>query len=348
MTLLYFVIILGIIVFVHELGHLITAKMFGVYCKEFAIGMGPKIKSWQKGETLYSLRALPVGGFVAMAGEEGVDIEEIPAERTIKGIAPLKRIIVMLAGIMMNILLAWVIFVGVFIYQGARSLPPQPIVAGVVSGSVAETAGFLAGDEIVKVSFSDGTSIVPKDFYEVITYTQLYTDEMIFTVDRDGANLTIKVTPLFNEKEGRYMIGLMLPQPIIEELSFFGAIWAGTEYIGTTINEIVNTLSRLVRGIGLSAISGPIGIYDVTDQQAQQGLLSLIVLTAILSVNVGIFNLLPIPLMDGGRVVITIAEMIIGKPINRQLEQALMTASVILVMGLVLFVTWQDILRLLG
>ena len=151
MTLLYFVIILGIIVFVHELGHLITAKMFGVYCKEFAIGMGPKIKSWQKGETLYSLRALPVGGFVAMAGEEGVDIEEIPAERTIKGIAPLKRIIVMLAGIMMNILLAWVIFVGVFIYQGARSLPPQPIVAGVVSGSVAETAGFLAGDEIVKV-----------------------------------------------------------------------------------------------------------------------------------------------------------------------------------------------------
>jgi regulator of sigma E protease len=348
MTLLYFVIILGIIVFVHELGHLITAKMFGVYCREFAIGMGPKVKSWQKGETLYSLRALPVGGFVAMAGEEGVDMEDIPAHRTIKGIAPLKRIVIMLAGIFMNILLAWVIFVGVFIYQGARSLPPQPIIAGVVSGSVAETAGFLAGDEIVKVAFSDGTSIVPKDFYEVITYTQLYNDQMTFTVDRDGANITINVTPLFNEEEGRYMIGLMLPQPVIEELSFFGAIWAGTEYIGTTITEIVNTLSRLVRGIGLNAISGPIGIYDVTDQQAQQGLLSLIVLTAILSVNVGIFNLLPIPLMDGGRVVITVAEMIVGKPINREFEQALMTASVILVIGLVLFVTWQDILRLLG
>jgi regulator of sigma E protease len=171
---------------------------------------------------------------------------------------------------------------------------------------------------------------------------------MVFSVDRNGVDLTIKVTPLFNEKEGRYMIGLMLPQPVIEELSFFGAIWAGTEYIGTTITEIVNTLSRLVRGIGLNAISGPIGIYDVTDQQAQQGLLSLIVLTAILSVNVGIFNLLPIPLMDGGRVVITVAEMIMGKPINQRLEQALMTASVILVMGLVLFVTWQDILRLLS
>ncbi|MBV1708409.1 MAG: site-2 protease family protein [Erysipelothrix sp.] len=348
MTLLYFVIILGIIVFVHELGHLITAKIFGVYCREFAIGMGPKVKSWQKGETLYSLRALPIGGFVAMAGEEGVDTEDIPANRTIKGIAPVKRIIVMLAGIFMNILLAWIIFVGVFIYQGARSLPPQPVITGVVSGSVAETAGFLANDEIIKVAFSDGTSIVPKDFYEVITYTQLYTDEMIFTVNRNGVNLTIKVTPLFNEDEGRYMIGLMLPQPVIEELSFFGAILAGTEYIGTTIGEIVNTLSRLVRGIGLNAISGPIGIYDVTDQQAQQGLLSLIVLTAILSVNVGIFNLLPIPLMDGGRVVITIAEMIIGKPINREFEQALMTASVILVIGLALFITWQDILRLLG
>jgi regulator of sigma E protease len=348
MTLLYFVIILGIIVFVHELGHLIAAKTFGVYCREFAIGMGPKVKSWQKGETLYSLRALPVGGFVAMAGEEGVDAEDIPANRTIKGIAPLKRIVIMLAGVFMNILLAWIIFVGVFIYQGARSLPPEPVIAGVISGSVAETAGFMANDEIVKVSFSDGTSIVPKDFYEVITYTQLYTDEMVFTVNRDGVDLIIKVTPLFNEEEGRYMIGLKLPQPVIEELSFLGAIWAGTEYIGTTISEILNTLSRLVRGIGLNAISGPIGIYDVTNQQAQQGLLSLIVLTAILSVNVGIFNLLPIPLMDGGRVVITVAEMIIGKPINRQLEQALMTASVILVIGLVLFVTWQDILRLLG
>lgn len=348
MTLIYFVLILGIIVFVHELGHLISAKVFNVYCREFAIGMGPKIKSWQKGETLYSLRALPVGGFVAMAGEEGVDVEDIPAHRTIKGIAPPKRIVIMLAGVFMNIMLAWVIFVGVFIYQGARTLPPQPIIAGIISGSVAETAGFQAGDRIVEVSFSDGTSIQPKDFYEVITYTQLYTDQMDFTVDRSGQTLSIKVTPVFNEKEGRYMIGLMLPQPIIEELNFFQAIGAGTEYVFTTIGEIISTLSRLIRGIGLNAISGPIGIYDVTGQQAQQGLLSLIVLTAILSVNVGIFNLLPIPLMDGGRVVITVAEMVIGKPINRQLEQALMTVSIILVMALVLFVTWQDILRLLG
>ncbi len=348
MTLIYFILILGIIVFVHELGHLISAKFFNVYCREFAIGMGPKIKSWQKGETVYSLRALPVGGFVAMAGEEGVDVEDIPANRTIKGIAPLKRIVIMLAGVFMNILLAWVIFVGVFIYQGARTLPPQPIIAETVSGSVAETAGFLAGDKIVQVAFSDGTSIKPKDFYDVITYTQLYTDQMEFTVDRNGQTFKIKVTPVFNEKEGRYMIGLMLPEPIIEKLNFFQAIGAGTEYVFTTVREIISTLSRLIRGIGLNAISGPIGIYDVTGQQAQQGLLSLIVLTAILSVNVGIFNLLPIPLMDGGRVVITVAEMLIGKPINRQLEQALMTVSIILVMALVLFVTWQDILRLLG
>ncbi len=348
MTLIYFILILGIIVFVHELGHLISAKFFNVYCREFAIGMGPKIKSWQKGETTYSLRALPVGGFVAMAGEEGVDVEDIPANRTIKGIAPLKRIVIMLAGVFMNILLAWVIFVGVFVFQGARTLPPEPVIAGTVSGSVAEKAGFQAGDEIMRVSFSDGTFIIPKDFYEVITYTQLYNDEMNFTVRRDGQNLNFKVTPVFNQEQGRYMIGLMLPQPVIEELSFFGAIWAGTEYVFTTITEIINTLSRLIRGIGLNAISGPIGIYDVTGQQAQQGLLSLIVLTAILSVNVGIFNLLPIPLMDGGRVVITVAEMVIGKPINRSLEQALMTISIILVLALVMFVTWQDILRLLG
>jgi len=346
MTIVIFIIILGIIVLVHELGHLLTAKMFNVYCKEFSIGMGPKIKSWQRNETMYSIRALPLGGFVSMAGEEGVDAENIPFNRTLKGIHPLKRIVVMLAGVFMNIVLAWIIFVGVFVIQGQRLMPPPPIIYGIVENSAAEQAGLLANDLIVKVTFSDQTSITPRNFYEIITFTNLYKDEMILTVERGNQTLNISITPRFNETENRYMMGLLLPPAEVVELNFFTAVLSGSEYVLTSIKDIFNTLTRLVRGIGLQAISGPLGIYDVTAQQAQQGILSLVVLTAILSINVGIFNLLPLPLLDGGRVLITVTEMILRKPINQKLEQALMTASIFLVLMLMLFVTWQDILRL--
>ena len=165
MTIVYFIVILGIIVLVHELGHLISAKAFGVYCKEFAIGFGPKIKSIQGKETLYSIRALPLGGFVSMAGESGVEFDNIDSSRTLKGIAPYKRIIIMLSGIFNNLVLAYLIFVVLFMIAGARNIAPEPIIAGIVQDSAAELAGFLENDRITALTFSDGFSVEPKDFY---------------------------------------------------------------------------------------------------------------------------------------------------------------------------------------
>lgn len=347
MTIIYFILILGIIVLVHELGHLITAKMFGVYCREFAIGMGPKVKSIQGKETVYSIRALPLGGFVSMAGEEGVDIEGMDPKRTLKGIAHWKRIIIMLSGIIMNMILAWVIFVGIFVYQGERALAPEPVIAGIVENSVAQQVGLETNDRIVRIEFHDGTKLVPKDFYEIITFTQLYGDHsMTYVIDREGTTLTYQIQPLFDETEGRYMVGLLLPRPQIVQLSFFDSIVAATETTFSSIRDIFTTLSRLIRGIGLGAISGPLGIYDVTAQQASAGILSLIALTALLSINVGIFNLLPLPLLDGGRVILTLVEMITRRPVNAKIEQALMMMSMLLVIALMVFVTWQDIVRL--
>jgi len=347
MDFIYFVIVLSIIVFIHELGHLIAAKTFGVYCKEFAIGMGPRIFSLKGKETTYSIRLLPLGGFVTMAGEEGIDVDDIPASRTIKGIQRYKRMIVMLAGIFMNILLAWVIFVGMYAFTGQVVLAPKPIVAGVVADSPASKAGFIYGDKIVKLTFSDGTVIVPKDFYEVVQYIQLYIDQTKFLVERAGKTVEILVTPEYIKAENRYFVGLKLPDATVKKINPIQAVGYGTSTLVSGVEDIFSTLSRLVRGIGLKSISGPVGIFNVTSQQAAQGLSSLIVLVGVLSLNVGIFNLLPIPLLDGGRVMLTAVEMITRKPLNPKLESFLLTVSAGLMIGLLILVTWQDILRLL-
>jgi len=345
-TFLYFILVLGVIVLIHEIGHLITAKLFNVYCKEFAIGMGPKLISRKFGETEYSIRALPLGGFVAMAGEEGVD-DNVPFERSILGIKPWKRMIVMLAGIAMNFVLAFIIFVGIYAYQGQAVEAPKPIIVGTVENSPAEKAGFLANDTIKKVSFSDGTSVVPKDFYEIITYIQMYTDTTTFLVERDGKELVISVTPEFIAEENRYYLGIEMPAATRVEITFLESFKYGAIEVANTVSSMVFTLTRLIRGIGLNAISGPIGIYQVTATQASYGLLNILYLMGLLSINVAIFNLLPLPILDGGRVVLTFYEMIFKKPMSKKVEQALMVLSIGLLLLLMAYVTLQDILRLI-
>ena len=153
-TLIIFILVLSVIIIIHEFGHLIAAKHFGVYCKEFSIGMGPVLVQKQGKETAWSIRALPIGGFVAMAGEEGEDEDDdlnIPYERTINGIKPWKQIVVMAAGAIMNILLAWVIFVGLTAYQGVVSVSNGAVISSVVEESAAEKGGLQAGDEIIYV-----------------------------------------------------------------------------------------------------------------------------------------------------------------------------------------------------
>lgn len=348
MTLIYFIVILGIIVFIHELGHLLVAKAFGVYCREFAIGFGPVLKKIQGKETVYSIRALPLGGFVSMAGETDVDVEDVDPSRTLKGIHPFKRILIMLAGIFSNIVLAFVIFVVVFTMVGKVNIPPEPVVAGVMENSASSLAGVQVNDRIVAITFQDGRVIKPKDFYEIINITQMISDPMVFTMERSGSEVDVTITPIFNEEENRYMLGMYLPQAQVKKIAWYESfIYAGIT-IGDSIKSLVVALGFLFRGVGLQSLSGPVGIYEVTAQQAEAGFSSLVVLTAILSLNVGLFNLLPLPILDGGRVVITIVEWIIGKPLNPKIENALITISMMMLLVLVLLVTWQDLGKLFG
>ena len=132
MAILYFIILLSVIIIVHECGHLIAAKCFHVYCGEFSIGMGPKLWAWKGKETTFTLRALPIGGYVAMAGEEGSEFEGVPHERTIKGVSHWKQIIIMLAGVIMNFVLAWLIFASIILINGSYNIAPKAVVGGVV------------------------------------------------------------------------------------------------------------------------------------------------------------------------------------------------------------------------
>jgi regulator of sigma E protease len=348
MTLIYFIVILGVIVFIHELGHLLVAKAFGVYCREFAIGFGPVLKRIQGKETLYSIRALPLGGFVSMAGETDVDSDDIEFSRTLKGIHPFKRILIMLAGIFSNVVLAFVIFVIIFGISGKVNVPPEAVVAGVVENSASEAAGVLANDRIVAITFEDGRIMEPKDFYEVLNVTQMVSQPMVFTMEREGTNVDLTITPVFSEEENRYLLGMYLPQAQVKDIAWYESfVYAGNTIV-ESISSLIMALGFLFRGVGLQTLSGPVGIYEVTAQQAEAGFSSLVVLTAILSLNVGLFNLLPLPILDGGRVVITLVEWIIGKPLNQKLENALISISMILLLGLVLLVTWQDLGKLFG
>lgn len=347
MTIIYFVILLSVIITIHEFGHFITAKMFGVYCNEFSLGMGPQILKKKIGETTYSLRALPIGGFVSMAGEADAQLDiEVPYERTIKGIAKWKQIIVFLAGIFMNMILAWVIFSGVILSSGSYALGPLPIIDGIIENSAAAEANLQKGDRIAAVKFSDGTEIYPDDFYDILTYTSIYHDEAVYTIERGNEQFEVALTPRYNEETESYLIGVMIPPSEVVSINLLNAGYYGFDYLADTAKEMFQTVVRLFKGIGLNQLSGPVGIYNATAQQASYGLKNYLLLIGLMSLNIGIFNAIPLPALDGGRVFLLLIEMIIGKPLNKKFENAIIMASFALFFALMIFVTFQDVVRL--
>ena len=164
LNLVVFILVLSAIIIIHEFGHLLAAKKFGVYCNEFSIGMGKVLFQRQKGETMYSIRILPIGGYVSMAGEEGTDVTDIPVERTIKGKKTYQQVIIMAAGAVMNVLLAWVIFIGVVMARGTVAGPAEPVISSIIPNTPAENVGLEVGDRIVKVTLPDGVTVYPETF----------------------------------------------------------------------------------------------------------------------------------------------------------------------------------------
>lgn len=340
-----FILLLMVIVVVHEFGHLITAKHFNVYCSEFSIGMGPALYQNKSNETVFSIRALPLGGYVQMAGEEGTDTTGVPYERTIKGIKTWQQVVVMGAGAFMNVVLAWVIFVGIVMARGSVAGPALPVLSGIIENSPAEKVGLQVGDEIVKVTLNDGTSFIPETFDDIVSRTQQNPqDRIILSVSRAGQITDYMITPEL-QRDGTYLIGIQGSSSVIN-IEWYEAFKYGTVAMGNSMMQIISALGNLFRGVGLEDMSGPVGIFKATSQITQSGATAFMTWLGLLSLNIGIFNLLPLPILDGGRIVIVLLEKLIGKKLSEKWETIIMMIGVALVVGLMIFVTWNDILRL--
>ena len=415
-TVIAFIIIFGALVLFHELGHLIFAKRAGILCREFAIGFGPKVFTHKKGETVYTIRLLPIGGFVRMAGEDPEMVEIKPGYRVgllfneenkvnkiilnqkdkypnarvievehadieheliiigyVEGeeeerlqtfaispsaelvedgvgtlIAPYdrqfasktlgQRAMAIFAGPMMNFILAFIVFVIIGILQGIPS--NEPTLGKLTPDGAAIAAGLKEHDIVHSVNDAEISSW--SDVVEIIRDHP--NKELQFLIERNGEEKVIPVTPKIQVDEGKEIGIVGVYQPT--EKSPLKAVTNGAKETYLWTKEIFSMLGKLVTGqFSFDSLSGPVGIYVSTDTVAKSGIYYLMKWAAILSINLGIMNLLPIPALDGGRLMFFAVEAVRGKPVDRQKEGMVRFIGFALLMLLMLVVTWNDIQR---
>lgn len=335
MRILLAVVLFLLLIVFHEFGHFIVAKKSGIKVNEFAVGMGPLIYSKEKGETTYSLRAIPIGGYCAMEGEE----DESNDPRSFDNAPAFKRFLTILAGPVANLIIA----VLVFTIVGGISGVVTTEVSDFIEDSPAKIVGIEKGDEISKLNgqeISDFTEIskVVNDFYKDKDFEK----EINVEVKRDGKDLDFNFKPKV-EAENVY-IGII---PARRTPGFFEAIALGFKETGRNIKMIFTILGRLFTGkLALGALSGPVGVLKELGNQAQSGLANLLYFLAYISVNLAVFNLLPIPALDGSKLLTSAIEMITGKKINKKLEEKITMVGFFILLGLILVVSIKDIINL--
>lgn len=413
-TLLAFIIIFGALVFFHELGHLIFAKRAGILCREFAIGFGPKVFTYKKNETQYTIRLLPLGGYVRMAGEDAenieikpgyrvglilndegnvtkiilnhkdkfpnihlVEVESIDLEHELKlsgyeegtedtlrsfsiereavimengvesQIAPYdrqfpskslgKRAMTIFAGPMMNFVLAFLLFLIIGLFHGIEV--NNPTLGKLTEDGPAIAAGLQTGDLVKSVA-----GVHVSTWVDVQKNIQKHPDKEIeFVVVRDGKTLSIPVVPKEVTREGQ-KIGIIGVYPPVEK-NVLKAIQYGFVQTYFWTKQMFIILGNLITGFTINSLSGPVGIFKSTELVAQEGIFMLIKWGALLSINLGIMNLLPLPALDGGRLLFFLVEFLRGKPVDRQKEGIVHFIGFALLMLLMIVVTWNDIQR---
>ena len=346
-TLLLFIFILGIIVLVHEFGHFIWAKHFKVHIYEFSIGMGPIIYTHKgKDKIDYNIRAFPIGGFVSMAGEVYQDNEKIKKDKFLCNKPWYARLIILVAGVVNNFLLA-LILLFVFASIWGRT-PIKPTISKVLENYPAAKSGIKAGDTITKIN---GHKVKSWDQAQILLYYKNNKDYYTFEVEHKNKMKDVyKVTPVKEKdeetKEERSIFGFT-----IGEASGNKGLFKNLKYAFQKFNSVIDSMTLTIKGlftgkISLNALSGPVGIYKVVDEGKKAGIASIIYIIAFLSMNVGLINILPFPAFDGGRVLFLAIEKIKGSPVNSKIENTFHTIGFILLMILMIYITYRDILKL--
>lgn len=335
------VLMFALIVLIHELGHFLAARFFKVRVNEFAIGMGPKLFGIQKGDTLYSIRALPLGGFCAIEGEGGDSYEE----DSMMSKKPWQKFIIFIAGAVMNFLLAWVIFASIIGYTGIAS----NTVSFVEPNSPAYEAGLKEGDMIVAVNGNK-----TKDFVAIKEQLGTSADAHTFQViESNKAEKTLTIEPKQVE-DGRYMYGF---RPGKAAASFVDIVWGGLRDSVMVVVQIFQTFIMLITGeVPVQELAGIVGVVQISSDMWNEGMkqgmmtaiMTIVNLAGLLSANLAVFNLLPLPALDGGRIVFTIIEMIRRKPVDPEKEGMVHTIGFILLMVLMVFVLFNDLRRVFG
>lgn len=346
-TLLLLVLILGLIILVHEFGHFIAAKKSGVYVEEFSLGMGPVI--WQKkpknSETTYSIRALPIGGYVAMAEKMDPENKKIKKDRVLENKGFLKNIWVMINGVAMNFILAVFIFFISGLFYG-KPVATSPQIMQVVEGSAAEKYGLEAGDTILSVN---GVKVNnAEDFQYEVQAKKLKANYELELKKSNGDIVKKDIIPDLKEANGTKVpsFGIAISGTKYEK-GFLNAVSYAFTGVYDTTKTILKILGSLVVGeVSVDNLSGPVGMYSLIDQVKTTGLQNILYLIAYLSINVGIINLIPIPVFDGGRILMLCIEKVTKRKANQKLELLLTYIGFGLMILLMLYVTFNDIIRL--
>lgn len=328
MTIIYSLFVFLLVITVHEFGHFIVAKLNNIKVNEFSIGMGPAILKKQGKETLYAIRALPLGGYVSLEGEE--DMSNDP--RSFSNSHPLRRISVLLAGAIMNFILAILLGIFVFSFLGQQTT----IIDSFVENSTAKEAGLEAGDKII---FIDQEEI--KDWPDIPnSLNSLKKDQVIIKVLRDEKELEFNVST--KEENGNYLIGIY---PTIEK-NVTSSIKTSFQFTGNIIKQVFTFMAQLITGRAkIKGLSGPVGIVKMIGDSSKQGFINVLLFVCIISANLGAFNLFPFPALDGGTIVITLIEWIIGKELPEKVKIGINLVGLIFFFCLIGYVTiFNDIL----
>ncbi len=343
-------LVLAVIILVHEWGHFIACRSAGIEVQEFSIGFGPKLLSYKgradqsdeelAGKTEYSLRLFPIGGFVRMAGSEPDDLDN-PAG--FNQASPWQRIKVLAAGPLMNFVLAIVIFIFAFTVIGIPQPVNVPELGEVVPGKPAAKAGLQPGDRVISI---DGQKVSTWDEMVGIIQKTPAGKTLELVINREGQPQTVTVKPEYNKSTKTSVLGVTATLSY-EKMGLWEGIKLGFINTYTTTILMLQGLVQLITGaVSADSLAGPVGITRMIGEAAQGGLIYLLNFTALLSINLGVINLLPFPALDGSRIVFTGLELVRGRPIEAERENFIHLIGFVVLLGLIILITFNDILNI--
>lgn len=332
-TFLAVLFVFGLLIAGHELGHFTIAKLSGVKVLEFSLGMGPKLFGFKGKETTYSLRILPIGGYVKMLGEE----DESSDPRAFCNKNPWVRIPIIIAGAFMNFVIAIVLFSIVFLNNGVAV---KPIIGGIVEGSPAAAQKLMANDKIMY--FNNEKVDTWNEFIKLMKKNQ--DKEFKLVIERNGSIQNKIIKPVYSKEQQKYLIGV---GPVLEKGHLIESIKSSFNETFLSIKQMYGFLGNLFRGkANLKDVGGPVAIIKLSGEAARHGIIMLLYFAAFLSINLGVFNLLPFPALDGGWVVILLIEGISRRKIDENKLGVINLIGFTILIGFAILVTFKDIMKL--